>query len=359
MQRTIIAIVIIFLVSVIIGAVFVLLFQGEGRQAARQDLEQEEKIGTSETILISNDRGETWKQAEIPELMSVSEIYPSMARSGRFYVLTVEGEILVKDRDEGWKKIILKSMVNGDKKPIYYYLAEDERGNIYISAYFENRGRIIKYNLKNKTEEEIFKTPLEKYAVFGIRAAPDGRILRIISSDGGIYESADFGYSWKILKRFKEGLLGITANPATGDFWILDSEGKILKFSSPTKTTSDFSNSLKKFSQANVIKNLIFDENSDTLYLASGYGVLKSASGEDNWQSLPLLVPPQSLPIEAVAVSSREASEIYAGSGNEFYKSEDNGASWRTIVLPTSRIVSRIAVDSTDSNIIYVGLKTP
>lgn len=360
MQRTIIIIIIVFLISVIIGALFIIVFRGSGEETAEiseeADNEKTEKeILSGETVLISRDRGETWERAKIPGTFAVREIVLSKITEGRIYVITEASGVLLKDKDsDDWKTLPLNKP---KKNSLYYYLAEDNKGNIYVSAYYDNKGKVIRLNLKDKTEEEIFETPLPRYAVFGIYASQDGEILRLVSSDGGFYESVDGGYSWKVLSRFKEGLLNMAINSKTGDFWTSDSKGKILKFSVKTKNFENISGNIKNFKGANTAQNIIFDENSGFLYLASGFGVLRARLGLNNWEALSLTVPPESLPIAAVYADFYDASVIYAGTKQQFYKSDNNGVSWRTINLPITFSVSKIVADKINPDIIYIGFK--
>lgn len=356
MQRTIVIMIIIFLVSVILGALFIIFFKGNNeRKVEIVNKKTEEKIPFGETLLISKDHGETWERMKISGNYAVKEIVFSKNIEGRIYVVTLNNGILVKDKNnDNWSFLPLNKVT---KNSSYYYLNEDIKGNIYISAYYDNKGKVIKLNLNDKTEEEIFETPLPKYAVFGINVLSDGKVLRLVSSDGGLYESVDYGYSWRVLSRFKEGLLNMTTNIKTGDFWILDSEGKVLKFSATTKKIENISNNLEDFKKSDTAQNIIFDEKSEYLYLTSGYGVLRIKPGANKWEEIPLIVPPEALPISAFAVNFYNMNEIYAGTKQQFYKSENNGKSWRTINLPTIHSVSKIMVDKIDPNIIYIGLE--
>lgn len=360
MQKIIVIIIIVFLASVILGALFIIFTGAGGNDKNNSDITKEEvkdkKEISKDTLLMSFDGGENFKPANVPGKMIVQDIFMSKKEPGRIFLITLQNGIFIKEKGkDDWKQLLLKKAAKGS---LYYYIAEDYEDNIYISYYSDNKGRIVRYNLKNRSEEEIFETPLTRYAVFGIQVLNKGKIIKIVSSDGGLYQSADFGYSWKIIKRFKEGLLGLTENEKTGEFFTETSEGKILKFGlNGTSAISDISADLKRFDKANIIKDLTYDENSEFLYLASGHGVLKSKEGEDLWETLPLILPPESFPVEAVAVNPYDINLIYTGSRNEFYKSDDNGESWRIINLPTGRVISKIEVDLLNPKIIYIGLK--
>lgn len=349
MRHTFIAIIIVFLVSVILGATVIIVKMNGGFKITPS---VSDKRG--ETVFISKDGGENWERAKIFGNFAVKEIFLSKRRPGFVYILTVRNGVWAKkDKSDNFKEfpsLLIK------KNSLLYAISEDARSNIYVSIYHDRRGRVVKYNLDDKKEEEIFKTPLEGYGAFGVWPSDDGKIIRLIASDGGFYESADYGYSWSIVKRFKEGLVQMTLDNVNEIAWIITSKGRILKTNDKGLSFTNVSEELKKFDKANEVKNIVFDEKTGNLYLASGYGLLKSLYGR-GWKPVELLLPPEALPIEAVAVNPKNSNVIYAGSKNQFYKTDDDGKSWRTITLPVKRTISRIAIDLIDSDIIYVGLK--
>ncbi len=349
MRHTFIAVIIVIIVSLILGAVFIIVKMNGGFKIASK---VSNKRG--ETVLISKDAGENWEKAKISGTYAVKEIFLSKKRPGFIYILTVRNGILVKeDGNEDFKE--LPSLLI-KKNSLIYAISEDGKQNIYVSFYSDRRGRVVKYNLGDKKEEEIFKTPLEGYGVFAVWPSQDGKIIRLIASDGGFYKSADYGYSWSVVKRFKEGLVQMAFDNANETAWIVNSKGKILETKDKGVSFSDISEELKKFDKADEVEQIVFDEKTGNLYLTSGYGLLRALYGR-GWNPVELLLPPEALPIMSVAVDPKNSKIIYAGSKNQFYKTDDDGKSWRTIALPTSRVISRIAIDLIDPDIIYVGLK--
>ena len=354
MQKTIIAVIIIFLVSVIIGASVVLILGARGN-AVKETEKKTEETAPGETILVSANRGETWEKAKLPGVLKIRDFFVSRQKKGVILAITEDSGIFVKKKDgDSWEKIPFTEIKDETK---YYFLNEDMSGNFYISFYAGGRGRVLKYNYVSGKEEEIFETPLSRYAVFGVKVSSSGNTVQLVSSDGGFYESRDAGFTWRIIKRFDKGLLDMELNRVTGEMWLITSENEIFKALDNGRVFRTVSGGLKNFKNANKIEDLFYDEKSGFLYLASSYGLLRAKNGEDNWSALPLILPPQSLPVNAVYTDPEFSEIIYAGHGNRFYKSNDSGASWRVVNLPTERTISKIAVDSLDSSMIYVGLK--
>jgi photosystem II stability/assembly factor-like uncharacterized protein len=344
MQKSLVVIIVVFLFATLISIIGFIL---NGKAIFSNS--------RMESILISKDKGETWEKARGLGRINVSEFYQSREYPGRIYVLTNGGIWVGEDGGKEWKKIPLFSVKKG---ALIHSVAESGNGELFISFFQGRQSHIIKYNLKNAGEQEIYFTPLPGYGIFGIEVDfLNENILRLASSDGGFYESANKGFSWRAIKRFQEGILQLISdrkNP--GKFWIRTSKGKILETFDNGRNWIDISLDFDKFDGSRKIENFVFDQNSGFLYVASDYGLLRSRGG-NRWETVPLLVPPEALPIKAVAVDPKNPDIIYAGTKNQFYKSFDDGHSWRISRLPTGRSVSRIIVDFLNPDIIYVGLK--
>ncbi|MEK7646944.1 MAG: hypothetical protein AAB378_01045 [Patescibacteria group bacterium] len=230
--------------------------------------------------------------------------------------------------------------------------------NSLLAAVFnDQRGRVER--LSGSSEAELYFTPLANYAVFGVAAHPiHSNILWIVSSDGGFYESSDGGSSWRTVYRFKEGLLRLVSNPVMpGNLWVVTSKGNLYITYDSGRSWRDLSGGLNKLYNASKIESLIFDNQSGVLYLGSNYGLSRSYDRGESWQNVPIALPPEALPVTAIATDSRNSNKIAVSVQNEIFMSEDGGVDWMGIILPTKRAVSAIVIDPVNSNNIYVGLK--
>ena len=344
MQKSVIVMIIVFLIAIIAAAVGV-IFGGSAIISNSKN----------DTILISKDRGETWGKAENLGRMAIKEFYLSKFFPGRIYVSTNKGILVGEGGGNEWEELPVSALKKGG---ITHNIAENGKEELYISVFQDKQGSLIKYSLKGGGEHNIYFIPLSGYGIFGVAAdAYNEKNLRLVSSDGGFYESLNGGFTWRAIKRFREGILQlIPDNNYTGRYWIRTSRGKIFETFDNGRSWNDVSLNLDKFDGSRKIENLVFDQNSGFLYLASDYGLLRSQGGND-WAPVPLLVPPEALPIKAAAADPKNSNIIYAGTKNQFYKSFDGGQSWNISHLPTDREIARIIVDSLNSDIIYVGLE--
>ncbi|MBI5742744.1 MAG: hypothetical protein HZA25_02820 [Candidatus Niyogibacteria bacterium] len=307
--------------------------------------------GTSAGILRSDNGSASWTVAPDIFKSEIETIY--FASNGTVYAGTRRDGLWTAGPNGKWSQTATAGLGSGAR--ILDVTAQD--GTALAAVFSGNQGRILR--LDGKTERELYFTPLSKYAIFGLAQDPrDYRVLRIISTDGGFYESVDGGTSWKSVYRFNEGLVRLIADPSDGGrFWVVTSRGNIYGTNDAGRTWRDLSSGLAKFDRASDIQSVVLDPRSGALYLGTGYGLLRSYDGGVSWQAVPLTIPPEVLPVTAVAVDPRNPKTIYAAAKNQLYVSYDNGESWHGSILPTKRTVYTIAIDPQNGNNILIGLR--
>jgi photosystem II stability/assembly factor-like uncharacterized protein len=321
--------------------------------------------GTSAGILRSDNGSASWTVA--PDIFKSEIETINFASNGMVYAGTRrDGLWSFMPGSNKWIQTVTAGLGSGarvfdvtaeDAAPATPEASDGGRGTVLAAVFSGNQGRILR--LDGRTERELYFTPLSKYALFGLAQDPrDYRVLRIISTDGGFYESVDSGTSWKSVYRFNEGLVKLIADPAdSGRFWTITSRGNIYGTNDAGRTWQDRSAGLAKFDRASDIQSAIFDRRAGALYLGTGYGLLRSYDGGASWLAVPLTIPPEVLPVTAVAVDPKNSKTIYAAAKNQLYVSYDNGESWHGSVLPTKRTAYTIAIDPQNSNNILIGLR--
>ena len=336
------AIILIVAVIVSVAVALIGLVMGAGSSLA----------GSNAGILRSDNGGASWTV--------LSEIYKSEIET---IVFGIDGNMYVGTRRDGlwW----LDHLSGKWRQATSFYLGKGARvfdvvasyNDIVAAVFSEGRGRVVR--LSNVTEKELYFTPLAQYAVFG--AAKDlanDNILRIISTDGGFYESLDDGVSWRSVYRFDQGLVQLIADKnISGKYWVVTANGDIYRTIDAGRSWKDVSGELSKYSRGDEIETAVSDTRSGALYLGTGYGLLRSYDGGDTWQAVPLTIPPEVLPVTAVAIDPKNSDTIFAAAKNQIYVSYDRGESWRGSILPTKRVAAVVAVDPENSNNVFIGLR--
>lgn len=350
MKYTLIILIIIFLLG-IIGAFIFFLAQGGVSGGGGS-------YSSDGMILYSEDKGDSWKFIENFKGGEVAKFVIGKKEPNFLYAGTVGKGFWIGDmKDKIWSQA---SMVERGNMRVYDIDEDpfDDYQSLYLAVFQGGRGRLLRYNPTEGSFEELYFTPLERYGVFGVSINRlNAKIIWLVSSDGGFYESRDRGRTWRIIKRFDEGLLGLTDDKSRpGHLWVTTSRGRILETFDAGRSWFDRSVGSDAIRGPDDIKQLFFDDKTGVLYLASVQGLFRSVNGGAGWEDLAVLVPSEDLPVSAIAVDPKDYRRIYAASGRQIYISEDGGFSWRGSDLRINRDTSWIAINPGDTNIVYLGL---
>ena len=235
-------------------------------------------------------------------------------------------------------------------------IIEPAASNDLIALTFsEKRGHVMRF--LNGDVRELLFAPLDNFAFFKGRFGAGGAI-EIIGSDGGLYRSSDGGAHWETLSRFRDGLTLFEINPANdSEIWAINSKGALFHSRSDGAVWEDLSNGLGAFSKAYDTKTIYFDPGSGALYHGSSFGLLVSYDHGASWNQVPLIAPPESLPVTSIAVDPKSSSKLFVGAQNQLYISNDSGQSWVGKQIPGIGVISSIAINPKDSKIILIGLE--
>jgi len=277
--------------------------------------------------------------------------------------LGTNGNGLFKSDNSGetWQNIIDEAGIL-DKRAVVYQISIDPNNsdNIYLAVYQNNRGRVLKSVDNGKTFREVYIVQKDKLAVFSVKVDPyESRTVYIGTAEGGLFQSIDFAESWRLVRWLSGTVKDIVINPKnTREIYITTFENGIFKTTDKGNTWQDLNEGLKSYSGAKKVKGLALDPNNQSvLYLASDFGILKSADGGITFNEVKLLIPPEDLPINAIAVDTHNSNILYTAANSAFYKSQDGGSHWTVKKIPTNNKIGIIAINPKDSGNIFMGIK--
>ncbi len=188
----------------------------------------------------------------------------------------------------------------------------------------------------------------------------NSEVVYIGTSRGEIIKSYDRGVSWTTLYRMQDPILRIVIAPDDSRSMFVGTKNKgVFRSSDNGVSWTNLSDNLKEFKAGKKFKDLAFSQAQPGLiYLATGYGLLKSEDRGDNWQAIELIPPSQKATINAIAVSPQEPKEIYYVTNTTFYRSLDGGENWTIKKLPTSKAGWKLLINPKDPKVIYLGVRS-
>lgn len=309
-------------------------------------------------VLVSPDGGNSWVVLEASQGLQILSWERSIHDQSKIYFGTDgNGLWMVKDGGREFKKLKDPSGVLKDVSDVYAISESPSRpGELWLAVFQENRGRVIRFN-EIEGGKELYFTPLEQYGVFDILVDSfDGNRVYFGSGDGGFFETRDGGESWKLLRRFREGIVGLEGDPTrSGRIWLFGSKKSIFITSDAGLTFSQLDKALKPFRGGKDIHDFLYDTRNGIIWLGSEYGLLRSFDGGLSWRAPSGIISPDLLPVRAVAIDPRDPNIIWVASQNQVYYSSNSGISWSGQVLPIDREILFLIVDSLDSKYIYAG----
>lgn len=194
------------------------------------------------------------------------------------------------------------------------------------------------------------------------------------NSRGDILKSIDGGTSWRVIKRLDSEIAKLVLHPEDSrQIFVATKNAQIFSFISNTKTNPNNSADIEaNFALDNwtdlnaVLKDLeigvnfidlIISPSDNSLFLATDKIIARSPDKGISWQKLNLLPSEKDGIIRAVAVSPKNAKQIYYATNLTVARSVDGGATWSNKKLPTSQVTSVILIDQNNPNNIYLGVK--
>jgi photosystem II stability/assembly factor-like uncharacterized protein len=320
-------------------------------------------------IFKSFDQGQNWflreeimgREGKLSQFL-VNDLVINKTKTEVMYLGT-EGAGLYKSFDAGetWRPVIDEFANLSSQASIFkLVLNADNPDELYIAAFQGDFGFVFGSQDGGRSFEELYLTPVEGVAVFALAVDSfDFNHILIGTSQGGILESRDGGKSWSLIRWFPGAIKRIVVNSAdSNEFFVSTISRKLFKTTDGGSSWLDLSNLLGQISsKARQVEDILFDSaSSNIIYLATDFGLLESRDGGVSFSVMPLIVPPELLPIFTVAVLPTNPRTIYTAAGNQLFKSEDGGINWSVQALSTQKTIKLITFNPKDFRYIYIGL---
>lgn len=332
--------------------------------------------GDNKILLRSEDGGKTFEEIDkfnisegdtLPKKILDFTFHP---RNPEVIFLGTKGNGLWKSTDSGasWKKIIDKKNNLKPEADIYkIYIADERTELMYAAAYQDKQGLLFKSENAGESFKTIYFVTEKNFPVRDIYVySGDPKSVIIITEQGGLLKTFDGGETWQVLKWFQEPLAELHVNPKYPvEMYLVTKKGQLLKSFDGGLSWSDLQKNLKKVksnmglkrrspepfsfinpaTRSRLVTELTPSPHEFTLlYAGSKEGVLRSHSGGFSWENMALLIPPNLLPINSIAIHPNQPNNIFVAAANQIHHSVDNGVNWNASILKTSSTIKEILI---------------
>lgn len=320
------------------------------------------------SIIRSIDTGTTWfPQVAIDagkNIPSVSVLNLTLDHddSNIIYAGT-EGDGLYKSVNNGqnWEKMFDRNRILADNATIFD-VAQDPRdvNNMYIAAFQNKYGVFLKSTDGGMSFTQTYISQLENYPVEAIALHPSfNNIVYIGTGQGGVFVSEDFGETWKVVKWLTGPVINLVINPYdSSEMYAVVRNRGLFRSTDGGREWKEFSRELSRISAYNNVMMFTMDPgNPNILYLALANGLVRSQNKGSTWEFVKILIPPNALPVDSIAVDPKNSQRIHVGVGALVYQSLDGGTNWSVQKLATQKRISEIIIDPKDTQSIFLGMK--
>ncbi len=351
------AIVVVLVVAVAIVAVVVIVFfgltgfsLGGGRSA-------------DGGVFKTTDRGATWIQKVATKgqgsLGGVDvSILATTAQQPDAILLGTTGQGLWRSTSsaEIWTPITAGNALPGRANITALAVDPTNANNVYVGTWLENLGVLLR-TFDGGSSFETLYTTTRSAAITGILVDPaaPARVF-VATAQGGVLVTENRGATWRALQWFG-GPIHRLAMTSDSTLWAIPQGGGLWRSRTRGETWEDLSAKLATLAGAQTIAAFVQDPAQPRMiYLGTNRGVVRSADGGDTWADVKLIVPPQALPITALAIPLGESNTIYAAGGSFIFKSTDGAVTWQSVKLPTGRRAVQLIVQPGNAATLYLGL---
>ncbi|RJQ37779.1 hypothetical protein C4552_00070 [Candidatus Parcubacteria bacterium] len=316
-------------------------------------------------VFRSDNGGRTWDPADAIEGrigsiagFRIRRLIPHPTDPDTLFAAT-ESNGLWESRSRGalWAQIADDESMDGGLAPMADVLSvainPDDPREWYVAAYQDRRGRLFRSLDDGNSFTEVYRTPSERFGVFDAYYDSDTRAVWIITGQGGLLESRDRGETWRVVRWFADGLIRMLVSPRNEAVrFLVTPEGRVFRTEDRGASWVDITPNFRQFSGATAQQAWFIDSDGN-LYLGSAYGLLRSRDHGDTFTAPPLIVPPESLPVRAVAAHPAEPFRVAAAAANQLYRSDDDGLSWSILISPPGSSITDLLFHPTDRSVIF------
>ncbi len=295
------------------------------------------------------------------DTLSVSKLAFDPGNSQTVFAGTYNNGLFKSEDAAGsWVKILSNIFVYD------FVLHPQDAKTIYAAGFFADHGRVLKTTDGGGSWNQIYNEESLNNAVRGIAINPTNPSQIVIGlASGSVIKSADGGLSWQLATNFSDQVNRVLWQ--NGKIYVLVKTKGLYESADFGQSFKDITASLSKtynlgslyYTESTIdsFSQVFVDLTAPSLiYLTTNKGLQKTTDGGLNWTRVALPIKPDPTQGRAVAISRASSNIVYTSIGSTIYKSLDGGLSWQTQSISSGGFINYILIDPQLAQIVYAGI---
>jgi len=259
------------------------------------------------------------------------------------------GLFVSQDAGDNWHQIYDGNINN-------FVLNPKSRGIIYLIS----GNQLYKTTNNGVNWQLIYTEGKQNVAINGLAISHfDTSYIYILTSDGSLLLSSDWGDSWQSIYSFTDKTNKLYISPYNSQSMFVATDREIFRSMDAGKNWQPLlADQRENFPAIDQFRELQFGSQANQLVYLSKYGILKSNNNGDTWQTITLITQANTVDINTFSINPKNSAELYYIVDNILYYSVDDGRNWKTklVPVPGGGKANQLLINNQDTNVIYLSI---